>query len=93
LIRSQVQKLVSLAVWTCLLPVRNGNGNEAEYKVEMCINMGALGMMPCCEMYCSVAMPTQGRREEEFSKHPRLKKYWNHLQKKDGKMDEEAKER
>ena len=50
-------------------------------------------MMPCCEMYCSVAMPTQGRREEEFSKHPRLKKYWNHLQKKDGKMDEEAKER
>ena len=38
-------------------------------------------------------MPTQGRREEEFSKHPRLKKYWNHLQKKDGKMDEEAKER
>ena len=37
MVRSQVQKLVSLAVWTCLVPVRNGNRNTAEFEVGMYI--------------------------------------------------------
>jgi intron-binding protein aquarius len=54
LIRTQVQKMVSLSSWTCLLPER---------------------------------------RDEEFKRHTRLKKYWNHINKKDAKLDSETRER